>query len=594
MEDLDMDTDVCFEPINHHILVPIKQFYYEQVEHACEKFSGRVSSYVTKEEYFSMQWYLLQNYLQSRPCHHKSPEGREVMTTWLAVHDTEVEGVYLDRHTGNKVQYEPWTFGRPFPDDTVYNCLANAVFFPSTTEPAKSEIRDQNCFTESFCFMCEIKQQNMKVKVRGLCKDSFYDRSYIYRLSEEGSPYYIGGLSSSIHYDTKKEQWIWMDRLHNTSLATISSELNSLLLGHRSVNFVKSQDVCVEGRENKILNIKFTTCSDEEFTCGNGNCITMKLRCDQTPNCNDGADEKNCKMLVMSENYNNRIAPFGFDVQTETIIPTDISISVQIIKILKISEVNLDYTMKFTIIMEWYDKRLAYHNLKESRSANALSSQDVKKIWIPAVVFSNTQNNEITQGTPETEITVTREGNFTRSEDDVFDEINIFQGIENKLIFEMTYTKTFNCEYQLQMYPFDKQECTVDLAIKKLDQRGVKMRPESILMLGSTVLTQYIIESWEMIYYNQTNPDEGIFVKLNLKRRIVNEILTTYLPSFIILIIVYSTNFFKPFFFEAVVTVNLTSLLVLTTLFISVSDSLLKTSYVKVSCKYLTSQHHWI
>ena len=52
------------------------------------------------------------------------------------------------------------------------------------------------------------------------------------------------------------------------------------------------------------------------------------------------------------------------------------------------------------------------------------------------------------------------------------------------------------------------------------------------------------------------------------KRRLLNAILTVYLPTILVLTIVYATNFFKDFFFEAVVTVNLTSLLVLTTLFI--------------------------
>ena len=61
----------------------------------------------------------------------------------------------------------------------------------------------------------------------------------------------------------------------------------------------------------------------------------------------------------------------------------------------------------------------------------------------------------------------------------------------------------------------------------------------------------------------------------------MNEILTTYLPTVFILAIVYATNFFKPFFFESVVSVNLTSQLVLTTLFISVSKSLPPTAYVK-------------
>ena len=54
----------------------------------------------------------------------------------------------------------------------------------------------------------------------------------------------------------------------------------------------------------------------------------------------------------------------------------------------------------------------------------------------------------------------------------------------------------------------------------------------------------------------------------------MNELLTTYLPTLFILAIVYATTFFKPFFFEAVVMVNLTAFLVLTTLFISVSESL--------------------
>ena len=70
------------------------------------------------------------------------------------------------------------------------------------------------------------------------------------------------------------------------------------------------------------------------------------------------------------------------------------------------------------------------------------------------------------------------------------------------------------------------------------------------------------------------NPDQGLNMVIILKRRLINELMTTYLPTVLILTIVYATNFFKPFFFEAVVTVNLTALLVLTTLFISVSGKI--------------------
>ena len=60
----------------------------------------------------------------------------------------------------------------------------------------------------------------------------------------------------------------------------------------------------------------------------------------------------------------------------------------------------------------------------------------------------------------------------------------------------------------------------------------------------------------------------GIRMEIIFKRRLTNELLTTYLPTFLLLGITFSTTFYKPFFFEAALTVNLTVMLVITTLFI--------------------------
>ena len=57
-------------------------------------------------------------------------------------------------------------------------------------------------------------------------------------------------------------------------------------------------------------------------------------------------------------------------------------------------------------------------------------------------------------------------------------------------------------------------------------------------------------------------------MQITFKRRLTNELLTTYLPSFFLLGICYSTIHFKSFYFEAAVTVNLTVMLVATTLFV--------------------------
>merc|ERR1719320_636985 len=100
--------------------------------------------------------------------------------------------------------------------------------------------------------------------------------------------------------------------------------------------------------------------------------------------------------------------------------------------------------------------------------------------------------------------------------------------------------------------------------------------------MSETLLSQHFITGWQLDFINRDHPKEGVHIKIILKRRINNAVLTIYLPTFLILSIVYATNFFKDYFFEAAVTVNLTSLLVLTTLFISVSQSLPPTAYVKM------------
>merc|ERR1711888_178353 len=67
-----------------------------------------------------------------------------------------------------------------------------------------------------------------------------------------------------------------------------------------------------------------------------------------------------------------------------------------------------------------------------------------------------------------------------------------------------------------------------------------------------------------------------------LTRKITNEMMTTYLPSILLILITYATTFFKTFYFEAALTVNLTTMLVLPTIFTAVMDKLPSTAYVKM------------
>ena len=67
-----------------------------------------------------------------------------------------------------------------------------------------------------------------------------------------------------------------------------------------------------------------------------------------------------------------------------------------------------------------------------------------------------------------------------------------------------------------------------------------------------------------------------------MKRKITSEMMTTYFPTLLLTTITFATTFFKPIFFEAALSVNLTTMLVMTTIFISKMEGLPPTSDIKM------------
>ena len=78
------------------------------------------------------------------------------------------------------------------------------------------------------------------------------------------------------------------------------------------------------------------------------------------------------------------------------------------------------------------------------------------------------------------------------------------------------------------------------------------------------------------------NKGHQVHMTIELKRKIQTELLTTYLPTLLLLTITYATTFFKPIYFEASLTVNLTIMLVMTTIFTSKIEELPPTSDTKM------------
>ena len=65
---------------------------------------------------------------------------------------------------------------------------------------------------------------------------------------------------------------------------------------------------------------------------------------------------------------------------------------------------------------------------------------------------------------------------------------------------------------------------------------------------------------------------QDVFVEIILGRQLLGVVLNIIIPTIVLNIISYSTNFYKEEYFETVIAINLTTMLVIVTLFVSVSD----------------------
>ena len=111
----------------------------------------------------------------------------------------------------------------------------------------------------------------------------------------------------------------------------------------------------------------------------------------------------------------------------------------------------------------------------------------------------------------------------------------------------------------MRWYPFDAQTCFMVMKLGGGSEELLSLTPGLLKYLGPEELTQYYVKKYTIGETTLENAI-GLGVSITFGRRLLGTILTVYLPTVLLNVIGHATNFFKPFFFEAVVTVNLTGI----------------------------------
>ena len=115
-----------------------------------------------------------------------------------------------------------------------------------------------------------------------------------------------------------------------------------------------------------------------------------------------------------------------------------------------------------------------------------------------------------------------------------------------------------------------------------VDQEMVTLLPDQLSLTDKEDLSQFMISEWSLEHRNTSDLQEGIRVRVVLQRKPMADLMTIYLPSVLLVMVTFLTSLFKPFFFEAALSVNLTTMLIFTVIFNNVMQRLPLTAYVKM------------
>ena len=189
----------------------------------------------------------------------------------------------------------------------------------------------------------------------------------------------------------------------------------------------------------------------------------------------------------------------------------------------------------------------------------------MNRMWTPWTVFQNMENEDDIKSTDmKDKMTVIPNSDFTYTIDDKtnIQRISLFDGASNAIHFERQFSVNWICNYNMGWYPFDSQRCTFEMFYA---EKSITANPVSVKYLGPKELPQHIVNDVEICAFTFKNRS-GAIVEVILDRPLFGTILTVFMPTGILVMLSQIVQVFHRDYMHMVIAVNLTLLLVQTTL----------------------------
>ena len=471
------------------------------------------------------------------------------------------------------------------------NCL-----FISKNDVGKLIFGDVYC-NHPYYSACEV-QSNPQFQLRGFCKDShrgtfFY--SPLHQTARVSEFLGYGELKISLQKQNDNLSWNIMSIISNETIAYLNVTNRHYPIGTHSWTFVDGYCNAQFGHSQPERRLNFQRLpNSHEFCCDAGwMCIKSEFRCDGRTQCPDSSDEIDCNMLVLPSRYDKRSLSTALDDidilsaadSSRSVNEKNVQVHIKILDVYEVSTEKSRIIAKFVMSFEWFDFRLRYRFLKKQLNLNGIGSSQMDKIWLPTIQFDNLKEPQETK-----DVLVNSKGAYVkRLSNPISNKLSnvrmeeFYSGSQNPIKTVHTYQPEVFCKFSdIKNYPFDVEVCSIDVIIDTRDEQFIAFN-YTLTSEGPTNFLQYHIRGWGITgsdFQGQTK----VQIKVTLQRNYNMILLVTYLPTLLMNIINQSTSYFNVAgrdYFADIIMVNVTCMIVLATIYSSVSASLPATAEMK-------------
>ena len=364
-------------------------------------------------------------------------------------------------------------------------------------------------------------------------------------------------LPFPLRYIKDVKLWEMRHARNDDFLAISRAPESSLLLGTHLWEVHNDSTKCTrEGKNTYFANLTLHACSTDNFACDNAFCIPMDKRCDAIEDCVDGSDEHDCGKLVVREGFKKELAPVpqsGGNVK--------VNFSLNLLEI-EPREQTYTFTSKISFTRKWFDDRLKYKHLKPESGIemNALLAEEQEVIWYPWLTPNNIRSQEDAKKTlvPDALAVIPNKTSNKLADNNM----QIFSGSDNALSLTKEYSIEWNCAYAYQWYPFDTQVCHM---LFRSEKSSTNIHPSNLQYNHNISLDRYTLTRIRMCK-SAINDKKAITVEVTLGRPIINNLLTVFVPTMLLVIISFTARLFAEEYIDMVIQVNVTVMLALATM----------------------------